>query len=224
MAFNIADFRAVIHDSGVLSTNKFRVRVNIPAGLASPANPELPDLWQTARFLEYWAEGAQIPAFGLATAQAYRYGYGVPEKRPYATNFTDVPITFIMDDFSEKWFFFQSWINMIFNTNMVDGINNVFSQGVNVGGGAAGLWMTYDPYLLSYKDEYLTDLTIEVFTREGELSNMVTLRECFPIDMSSIDLDWNDKNSYAKLRVVFAYTDMIVGPSPQVRDEILSSF
>lgn len=207
MAFNVSNFRALISDGGVLRNNKFRVRFNLPMGLVNFQSQTSGNNARIVRELEYWATGSSLPPIGLETYQANRYGYGMPEKRPHGKNFTDVRVSFIVDEFSEKWKFFEEWLNMIYNSNMAAGINgytSVVSQGFMGSEGA----LPVRPYELSYKDEYITDVRIEVFTETGELSNAVVLREAFPITMSGLDFDWADNNSFNTVGVTFAFTDI----------------
>lgn len=204
MAFNVADFRSEIMRDDVLRNNKFRVRIPAPMGMFR-ANQGV-DL-RVASELEAWAETASIPNIGIQTNKVYRYGYGVVENRPYSKLFTDVTVGFIADGFAEKWKFFENWTNMIFNTNMEGGINGA-SELVGVGFMGSGGSMGMDPYELSFREEYISDVIIDVFNNYGDMVLSVTLRDAFPVSITGLDLNWQDNNSYAKVQVTFAYTDI----------------
>ncbi len=200
--FNVADFRAVISDKGVARPNKFLVRLNMPVGLYG--TPGTTYNLETVRELEFWAESTNLPMFGLATNMANRYGYGAAEKRPYMPTYQDLQINFIFDEFGDNWHFFYDWMNMIINTKTNRGVNAADGR-VNVGG--EGNILSYRPWEVSYRVEYVTDLNIKLFDQTGVVIKNFLLREAFPIDMGGQSLDWNDNNSYLRIPIRFSYVD-----------------
>lgn len=206
--FDIANFRSIVMRDDVLRNNRFRVRVPFPLGMF---RPNMGEDRRIAQELEMWCEAASIPTIGIQTNKVYRYGVGVPESRPYSKIFTDVNVTYIADGYNEKWKFFENWTNLIFNTNMEGGINEVSDlAGAGFGGfqGTNAGYMPMLPYELAYRDEYISDVIIDVFRPTGECVTSVTLRDAFPVAVSGLDFNWKDNDSYAKLQITFAYTDI----------------
>ena len=211
-SFNIADFRAVMkkdHGWSVAQPNRFRVRIFMPQGLvgttpAQEAPPAKRDE-DTVRFLEYWAHSVSLPPFGLQKIQAFRYGYGAQENRPVGPVYTDTQVMFICDDSSNIWKFFYNWNNMIFNTKTQEGILGLTGD---VNSEATGTNLTYVPYELAYRVEYITDVEIHGFAKTGEQNMRMVLREAFPVGMSGVALSWADNNSFMSLPITFAYTDI----------------
>ncbi len=215
-SFNAADFRSILgKGAGVAEPNKFRVRFFLPAGLngtipsqgtaESEFTSKSGDDKETIRYLEFWAHSTSLPAFGLMAQNAVRYGYGPRERRPFAPVYTDVQVQFIADDHGSNWKLFYDWMNMIFNTRAHLGINEETGQ-VNMHG--AGNILSYAPYQLAYRTEYLTDVQIHTFAKTGEQNMHIVLREAFPVSMSGVALNWADNNSFMSLPVTFAFTDL----------------
>lgn len=206
MTFNVSSFRSIVNETGVLRKNRFRIRFNMPMGMMNNVEGDLQDNMAIVRDMEMWAAGASIPTVGLMTTQVPRYGYGSFEERPYNKMFAQSMVSFMVDGYAEKWKFFDKWLNMIFSTDMSEGINGYTSS---IGMGFLGTQgaQVYQPYQLAYKDEYITDVVIDVFNALEEVVLSYVLREAFPVRMSGFDLNWADNNSIARLDVAFAYTD-----------------
>ncbi len=202
LGFNVANFRSVVDQKGIAKPNKFLVRFNLPRGLFGVAGTEFNI--ETIRYLEYWAESVTMPSIGLGLQQAYRYGYGAFEQRPYHPIFQAMNVTLMFDEYGDNWQLFYDWINMTFNTKMDKGINTLTGEVNNHGTGEN---LTYTPYELAYRIEYVTDVEIKVFAQNGEVLKSIVMREAFPVSMGGMPLDWSDNNSYLRLPIQFVYTD-----------------
>jgi len=148
--------------------NRFDVQIPIPLGLVLYLN--------TAKNLSYRCEGASLPGRTLATTE--QKTYGPVEKFPYLTTFTDIDLTFIVDDDMKQKLFFDAWINYI---------NPLSTNDVR------------------YKSDYATGLTINQYDVNNALSYSVSLYDAFPVSINQMDLDWSG-DGYHKLVVTFAFT------------------
>ena len=167
MAGSIADFKASFN-TDLARPSRFDVNVPIPIGM-------LP-YRQIGRTLKMRCESTELPGRSISTTTMKIYG--VEEKFPYQTSFSDISLTFIVsDDMAEKKFF-DAWLNWINPT-----IN----------------------YNLQYKADYAAPLTINQYDVKNELSYSVTMLDAFPIAMNQLDLDWSS-DGHHKLTITFAYT------------------
>jgi hypothetical protein len=167
MPRSINDFKSSF--SGDLSRqNRFDVSIPIPLTL-------LPYV-RSARQLTYRCENANLPGKTFATAE--QKTYGPVEKFPYETTFTDIDLTFILDDDMQSKLLFDAWLNYI---------NPSYN------------------YNWRYKENYATTITINQYSVTNELTYSVNLYDAYPISMNQLDLDWNGEG-YHKLSMTFAYT------------------
>lgn len=207
MPFNISEFRSVVTGDDVLRKNRFLVKFNMPMGMMHNMDGEFSNDTRIVRELELWADKTSIPTSQLMKTHNLRYGYGVVDQRPISKTFEECNISFIVDGYAEKWKFFDKWTNMIFNTDMSDGITGrtgMISKGFLGREGRS----RYQPYELAFKDEYITDLIIEVYNQKDEMVLATLLREAFPSGMGAMNFNWADKNSAQSLNVNFSFTDM----------------
>jgi len=167
MAGSITEFKASFR-TDLARPNRFDVNVPIPIGL-------LP-YRQIGRTLRMRCENTELPGRSISTTSMKIYG--VEEKFPYQTTYSDISLTFIVgDDMAEKKFF-DAWLNWINPT-----IN----------------------YNLKYKANYAVPLTVNQYDVKNELSYSVTMLDAFPIAVNQLDLDWSS-DGHHKLTVTFAYT------------------
>jgi hypothetical protein len=204
--FNVSDFRAVAAEQDVMRNNKFRVRFQLPVGLFLTGIGA--DTLNTLRYIEWWCQAAELPGIQLNTGQGFRYGYGGIEKRPYMPFYDDFTCTFISDADGDIWQLYNDWIALICGTNMSEGIIGQTHE-VNVGGGI----QRYSPYELNYKQEYATDVNLQVFNPVGDQVKSLIIRDAYPTAVAKVPLAWDDNNSYAKITVNISYTDFFVEPT-----------
>lgn len=192
MAFNIANFKSTVnHYGGFQKTNKYKVQF-LPPPIMMPQMAVFRDL-------EYFAEQALLPGVNFETHDVRRYGYGPMEKRPTGHVFNDFVVVFTGDGYSKVHKAMYEWLSAISPFDMSLGIT------------------TDRPYLVAYKDTYVTDLHVKTFNEKGFEQNTldteyepnldIVLREAFPIAISDVGLGWSDHNNYVKFTVHFAYTD-----------------
>jgi len=164
---SISNFKSSFK-TDISKPNRFDVQIPIPLGLILYLN--------TAKKLSYRCEGASLPGRTFATLE--QKNYGPVEKYPYLTTFTDIDLTFIVDDDMNQKVFFDTWMNYI---------NPLSTNNYR------------------YKNDYVTGLTINQYDVNNSLSYSVTLYDAYPISMNQMDLDWSG-DGYHKLVVTFAFT------------------
>jgi hypothetical protein len=169
MAGSISEFKSSF-SKDVARSNRFDVQIPIP--------PVLLPYFGTARTLNYRCESAQLPGKSFTTMEQ-KFGSAPVEKFPYATNFTDIDLTFIVDDDMQQKLLFDGWMNYV---------SPVYN------------------YNIRYKSDYTTALTINQYDVENKLTYSVNLYDAYPISMNQLDLNWGNDGMH-KLVVTFAYTN-----------------
>jgi len=167
MAGNINDFKSSFRKD-LSRPHKFDVNIPIPLTL-------IPYI-KSAKSLTYRCENANLPGRTFATAE--QKTYGPIEKYPYLNTYTDIDMTFIVDDDMTQKIFFDAWLNYInplYNNNM------------------------------RYKGDYSTVITVNQYDVTNQISYSVNLYDAYPISINQMDLDWSS-DGYHKLNVTFAYT------------------
>jgi hypothetical protein len=167
MAGNINDFKSSFR-TDLARSNRFDVNIPIPLTLIPYVS--------TAKQLNYRCENANLPGRTFATVE--QKTYGPIEKYPTLTSFTDMDLTFIIDDNMNQKIFFDAWLNYI-NPQY----NNNFR----------------------YKSDYSTVITINQYDVTNNLTYSINLYDAYPISMNQMDLDWSG-DGFHKLTVTFAYT------------------
>lgn len=167
MAGSINDFKSSF--SGDLArSSKFDVSIPIPLTMIPYVT--------SSKNLKYRCESAQLPGRTFATTE--QKTYGPIEKYPYLTSFTDLDLTFLVDDDMNQKVLFDAWLNYI-NPQY----NNNFR----------------------YKGDYATIITVNQYDVTNELSYSVNFYDAYPISINQMDLNWSDESVH-KLVVTFAYT------------------
>lgn len=167
MAGNINDFKSSFQKD-LSRPHKFDVNIPIPLTL-------IPYI-KASKSLTYRCENTQLPGRTFATAE--QKTYGPVEKYPYLNTYTDIDMTFIVDDDMTQKIFFDAWlsyINPLYNNNM------------------------------RYKGDYSTVITVNQYDVTNQISYSCNLYDAYPISINQMDLDWSS-DGYHKLNVTFAYT------------------
>lgn len=210
MPFNPQKIQAEIAESGIQKTNKFLIQFGIPRGMFN--NPLTPNLTGVNRRLELYGESALVPGVALLTQDIRRYGYGPTEKKPVTAMFTDWPVTLRIDGVNEIPDFFRQWIRLQVNFE----VGGPESTGTMAG--ITGAMPNQRLYEVAYKEDYAVDAQIVTFTDDGNVSNQIRLRGCFPIHMGEVLMDWSRVNDYARLPVTFSYTDWSSTATPAINN------
>lgn len=212
--FKIGDFMSEIGSSGVLRTNRFLVSFTAPYYLRQAGRRT------SAGFLDkdgsggsnlermsLRCESVQMPGMSFATIDGPpRPGYGPIESIPYNTIFDDITLTFVVDARSDVHRFFYKWMNSVVNFT---------SKGQSKLKDAIGPVSGMKTYEVGYKDNYVTDLTIDVYDAAGRNGTSVKVMSAkvyraFPKVLPTFDLAWGSNDDVVKLSIPFTYTDFDV--------------
>jgi hypothetical protein len=126
--------------------------------------------------LAYRCETAQLPGRHLTVSQ--QKTFGPYEKFPVHTTYNDIDLSFIIDGDMRVREFFDSWLNLI-------NPDNTFN--------------------IEYKSNYVTDIFINQYDLQNNLTYQVRLVDAFPMNINQLDLNWGS-DAVHKVHVTFAYT------------------
>jgi hypothetical protein len=87
--------------------------------------------------------------------------------------------------------FFIAWFNYVFN------------------GMSGSRGSSTSTFLSNYKQEYATDITVEVYKNISQASASYRFFDAFPISISEPTLSWNSNNTLYRFDVNFLYTNWI---------------
>ena len=202
MAYNISNFIQSIGKSGVLHTNKFEVNFISPKVMqgttitgpnSAATNSDIEDM------VRFRAETAKVPGVLLESADVNRYGVGSRQKMPFNATFTDTNITFISDRDGDIYRYFYTWVNSTFDFSGSIGSGDI--PGTN----------RFAQYAASYKDDYTTDLIINVYDTSGNIAQSIVMWKAFPISFNEVNLGWAQQNELFKISVSFSFRDWTAG-------------
>ena len=176
----------------------FRTMINSKRG------PARPNLFQVviytkdrgsieARELSAWCKATTLPGINLRTFDHAPKNYGLSQLIPFGINSEPLNCTFILDSDHSLLGFFHQWMQEIINYDF----DNAFATTTD---GKA-------PFELAYVDEYSTTMEIHFFSSDnsGDKYTM-TLYDVYPTNVSSLNLAWDDNDSYATMPVQFSYS------------------
>ena len=148
--------------------NHFDVFVPLPDGLKIYGDFKSSEL--TLR-----CEATELPGRTLQTAPMKVYG--IEEKFPYLTSYTDITLTFIVTDTMVEKKIFESWINFIHPSSTFN---------------------------FKYKNEYAKDIVITQYDLKKNPSYTIRLINAYPVATNQLDLNWSS-DGYHKLTVSFVF-------------------
>ena len=162
--------------------SRFEVRFDIPNEILQDTNKDSSSPYYFGyNDLTLRCENAQLPSRTLMTTE--QKIYGITEKYPYETSYSDAEFTFYVSDNMKEKVLFDKWMNLVSPKNT---------------------------YNMNYKKEYQTTITVLQYGLDEKPSYRLYLRKAFPISVNQLDLDWSS-DSIHKLNVVFAYSDWVSG-------------
>ena len=198
MAFSISQMLSAVNSVGGLSkASKFMVTITRSAG--SSRDDRAPPIAGGAQNLTFLCDSAYLPGLGYQTDEIRMSGYGNVEKRPYATIFQDVPLTFYSDADGSVFKYFHAWMQSVF----------AFNDAANPNATVKGLPLNS----FQYPSEYYGVVEIihmnEINTTKQSDNTIVKyqLLEAYPISIGDIQVDWNMQDQILKIPVTFAYTN-----------------
>lgn len=206
--FSISKFRQNV---SVVRPNLFFAEVDLPPTLIAKINAKQPvagsayvnnraskwynsllpgDLNSTFRFR---CEASELPGRTVATADEQSFGPSI--KHAYETTYSDINLQIIASADMRERAFFEIWIENI--------INNANFDADNAYSGSGGLSKYYDDYARGQVRLY------QLSDRRVTLARYV-LYNAFPIQVSPMNLTWEETNTYQRFAVTMTYRFHIV--------------
>jgi len=200
MTFSINGMLSAVNSVGGLSkASKFMVTITRPTTANVGRADRGPVIVGGAENLSFLCDSAYLPGLGYQTDEIRMSGYGNVEKRPYATIFQDIPLTFYSDADGSVFKYFHAWMQSVF----------AFNDAANPNGTVKGLPMNS----FQYPSEYYGVVEIihmnEINTTKQADNTIVKyqLLEAYPIAIGDIQVDWNMQDQILKIPVTFTYTN-----------------
>jgi len=179
MPFSISEFKSnIAKQGGLLKNNRFAVRITPPPLVQSASG------FNVSRYIEFFAESVNIPGISLQTAEVRRQGVGNIEKLAWGASFTDLDMSFYVDQKTGIWSFFKAWIESIYAFNVSNGTLHE----------------------LDYKQNYATTISLFVYNEITQNVPILTIdfQDAFPVAMPDIPLHWGAEE-LIKLNMRFNY-------------------
>ena len=171
-ALKISDFISRIGDRGISRLNRIAIHIKPPFELIGLLNYGDKD-----QYLTYYAESVSMPGVEFTTGAIY-FG-GPPMTFPVRSEYRDITVSFIVDDWMRQKNFFDSWMNFI------NPKENKFD--------------------FRYRDEIIGEIDILQIREDGEgASYGLRMYEVFPIAMSEIKGSWAEQEP-VRLDISFSY-------------------
>lgn len=210
--FSIDDFRSHLKKS-YHRTAHYKVEFGIPIGLASNLSEENASrLKEGLKSVEFDIETASLPGIALGTLEDRRYGFGPYNLKPYTPIFDVLQLTVRSDSEGLNYDFFQSWMKLILNFDVRNGIDVGFLYAL--GSGSAG--SVPSGYEVSYKNDYASIANINVYDEEGgEPTTSIQLLNAYPIHLGNVGLDWSE-NRIMKFPVTITFASWMPNNKRQI--------
>jgi len=183
MPFNINEFKSRLDRyGGPAKTSLFTVELT---------GPNIQD-----NELLFFCKNVTLPGIDVETISYRQNGIDLPQSMPTAINREPLSCIFMLDSEHRVLSFFHTWMQRVVNYS---------TQGGNFASVDDQL-----PYELGYKDEYSCRMVIKYYSNDAASTETkfyeVVLDGVFPITVQSIDLAWENNDSFATLPVAFTYS------------------
>ena len=190
--FDISTFRSELNAlGGVMRTNMFQVEIAVPPFLSNI----------DSRTLTFFCMATNLPGINLVAKQVQRYGYGPLEKMPFGFDNADISLNFIGDADGVILNFFNDWMRGAVEVSSDSGPNSPVQ-------GRPNQSAPMNPYLVNYKENYQSEVSINVFDSTGNnLAYNVNLNNAFPISVGEIYLNWGNLDNFMIIPVRFSFVD-----------------
>ena len=151
--------------------------------------------------LKYLCHTAELP--GETSATVSQKIYGVVEKFPVMSAYRDITLSF-----------YTRGVDIdIVRQNMMSWLTYSTGRQDLVSGHIINSATTYN---VPYKNEIVSDITVNHYSVDGSLLTKYMLIDAFPISISETPLSWSQANQAISLNVTFAYTEYKYLPNERV--------
>lgn len=204
MELNLNGFIADVNKEGMLLENKFLVTFGAPNYLTNSNSPiaKYKSIYNHRELLTLRCEAAVVPGLQFAGIDGPpRLGYGTIEFHPYNVVYDDIILTLALDAKGTVHKFFYDWLNCIVNFQ-AQGQSRLRDDNL---GPVSGMV----PYEVGYKDDYSTNLLIDIYTGvEADHKSAITVKayKAFPKAITPLYLNW-ESGQPIKIQLSMAYTD-----------------
>ena len=157
-----------------------------------------PNLWQAELFgnfgeenipenFRFRCEKAEIPGRTLATIDDT--GAGPSLKLPYETTYSDMEITIICSEDMAERIFFEKWMSYIVGTPEESDLS------------------TARPGLVTFHEDYAGGKKLALTQLDEAGNELITyeLKQVYPIQISPMNLSWEESNTYQRFSVTLTY-------------------
>lgn len=187
MTMNIEQFKSVISKNrSIPTTSNFEIFI-------TPRNPKLSNL-VTGDFLRFMSYSVDIPGMNFSPDLVLLNGHGRINEIPIRASLNNCEINFYLDGDGKVYKFLYTWMNEIFK---FDGsyYNNPRYTAVGNHG--------FDE--MNYSVDYYTDVRIKYKNPDNTSVFVLTLYDAFPMELSGLNLDWNNTNNLSTCKVKLVY-------------------
>lgn len=137
--------------------------------------------------LKFRCEATEFPGRTLATTDDVSAGPAVTFA--YDTIYNDISLTFIADEGMQDRGFFDLWMEWAVK-NSGETNDGIYARGGQV----------------SFYDDIVSEVRINQLNDKGDtIIGRCTLRNAFPIQLTSMPLSWEEQNTYQRFAVTFNY-------------------
>jgi hypothetical protein len=177
-SFSISDFKSNL--GGILRPNLFVAKFNkLPNKLSGYSEAGINNTFA------FRCERAELPGKSIATIDDVHSG--TTTKLAYDLVYSDITLTIIASQDMKERELFEEWMD------------SIVIRGGEGSGGAAGL--------VSYYSDYAENSILEIsqLRENGDAVATYTLYDIFPIQLSPMNLAWEESNTYQRFTVTMSY-------------------
>lgn len=174
--FNISELKANL---SIVRPNIFYVNVTLPTTVFSRSD------FQKINKFKFRCETAEIPGRTLATYDDQ--STGTTKKMAYDVTYNDINFTIIASHDMNERYLFEKWID-----------NAVTPSSHNAGTASGGLIKYYQDYASGTVD-------IVQASDDGSPICTYTLHNAYPIQISPMNLNWGEFDTYQRFTVTMTY-------------------
>lgn len=187
--FDINSFKSKINEqNGILPTNLFLVNIT-PISKAKSRTSLMSSAQNASKVstetLSFFCSRAEIPGITLGTETHQIQTPGpLQEFVSTALPTSETQLSFLGDGNGNILNFFSMWMNSIAGWNEKDKTNY---------------------FRLSYRDDYLCEITILVFNQTSDIIMKYKLYDAFPVQIQNIQLDWAQQDTIMEIPIAFFF-------------------
>lgn len=159
----------------IVRPNLFNAEITLPSEVTS---------YDTTKF-KFRCEATEMPGRTIATTD--EQSYGPTRKFAYDVTYNDINLQIIASDDMAERKMFEQWIDKIVTPTNLNNAN-------------------YKGGLIKYYDDYASgQVRIHQLDDQGSKLCTYTLYNAYPIQISAMNLSWEEQNTYQRFSVTMTY-------------------